>query len=319
MGTYNFNGPFSEQMSHYVQLKQHSGSDYNTSSKMLLRFDRYLVEQSFCGRILTRQIFQDYFKKIKHLSVRGFANHYSVLQQFSSWLNQHVVGSYVLEKRLTPCRCFSRPPYIFNDDEIKSILKNSAGLSKKQEAICGLYRTLFGLLYSTGMRIGEALALNRSDFIRPENLVHIKKGKFRKERYLVLSKSANHWLNDFYDQCTLSADGPLFINTRGNRLTYQSVHTLFTKTLLKSGIEKSPNGPRLHDFRHTFAVHCLFAWYKTQKNIQSKLPLLSTYMGHVDITSTQIYLTATEALLKQGCDRFHIFFKTHQKKTGGKI
>jgi integrase len=85
------------------------------------------------------------------------------------------------------------------------------------------------------------------------------------------------------------------------------------ETLNKSGITKNHSGPRLHDFRHSFAVHRLFQWYQTEADINAKLPFLSTYMGHVDITSTQVYLQAANELLQAGCDRFYNFFINHIK------
>lgn len=91
-------------------------------------------------------------------------------------------------------------------------------------------------------------------------------------------------------------------------MTYRNVFIAFGKVLNKSGIAKNDNGPNLHSCRHSFAIHRLMKWYKTEKDINSKLPYLSTYMGHVDITSTQDYLQATNELLQEGCKRFHTFF-----------
>ena len=79
------------------------------------------------------------------------------------------------------------------------------------------------------------------------------------------------------------------------------------------GINKDDSGPGLHDFRHTFAVHRLLQWYKSEKDINLKLPYLSTYMGHVDITSTQVYLQVANELLEAGSERFHKFFLNHIK------
>jgi integrase len=105
----------------------------------------------------------------------------------------------------------------------------------------------------------------------------------------------------------------MFVNIRRKPLTYNSVRLAFIRTLNKSGIIKDNIGPRLHDFRHTFAVHRLLQWYKTEQNINAKLPFLSTYMGHVNITSTQVYLEASGELLQAGCERFYKLFLKHIK------
>ncbi len=313
----NFTSILSDEMNHFVKLKQHSGSDYKSSAKLLERFDKHLVVLLFNNKILTRSVFQNYFKTINHLCSRGFSNHYSVLQQFTAWLNQHETSSYVLEKRPAIDRSYSRPAYIFSIDEIKTILDNSLYFSEREEFIPGLYQTLFSLLYSTGMRISEALALDYDSFTNDKNLIHIRKGKFRKERYLILSNTTANRLNKYIVQyraiLPLSVESPMFVNTRQNPLSYNSARSAFIKALNKSNIIKDNSGPRLHDFRHTFAVHRLLQWYKNEQNINAKLPFLSTYMGHVNINSTQVYLEATGELLQAGNERFYKYFLRHIK------
>jgi len=317
MKTVNFTSPLADEMAHFVKFKQSGGSDYHSCAKLLFRFDQHLVALLFKGKALTRPILQNYFETINHLCGRGFTNHYSVLQQFSAWLNLHQSDCYVLERRRALDRSHSRPAYIFTVDQIKAVLDNSANFSKKEELIPGVYQTLFSLLYSTGIRIGEALGLTHVDYIKDEKLIHIQKAKFRKERYLVLSNSAANRLNEYIRHyksiLPLEEDSPLFVNIRRKPLTYQSARCTFIKTLNKSGITKDDSGPRLHDFRHTFAVHRLLQWYQTEADINAKLPFLSTYMGHVDITSTQVYLQATAELLQAGCERFYKFYLNHTK------
>jgi integrase/recombinase XerD len=311
MKTIEFSSTLADEMKHFVELKQLSGSDYYSSSKFLRRFDRHLVSLSFKGKALTRSILQSYLDGIGHLCTRGFMNQYGVLRQFSVWHNQREMDSHVLEQRRAPDRSHSRPAYIFSLDEIIKIIRYSARFSKREERVSELYRTLFGLLYSTGIRIGEALALNRGDYVGAGKLIHIRNGKFHKERYLVLSDSTAGSLNKYlvkYERAvTVEIDSPLFLNIRGKRLSYNNVALAFAKTLKRSRIDKA-GGSRLHSFRHTFAVHRLLQWYRTKQDINALLPILSTYMGHVDITSTQIYLESSNELLQAGCERFHKFF-----------
>jgi len=111
----------------------------------------------------------------------------------------------------------------------------------------------------------------------------------------------------------LEEASPLFVNIRKKPLIYNNAYCAFIKTLNKSGINKNDSGPRLHDFRHSFAIHRLLQWYKTEQDINAKLPFLSTYMGHVDITSTQVYLEAANELLQAGRERFYNFIINHIK------
>ena len=273
------------------------------------------------GKIFKASDFQSYFDTINHLCSRSFANRYSVLRQFSVWLNQRQPLSFVLEYRRTANHSLSRPAYIFTRDEIEVILQRSSSFSKHDEIITGLYTTLFSLLYTTGIRIGEARALNYGDYIGDEKILHIKKGKFRKERYIVLSDSMQRRLNKYFERyrsvLPLKEDSALFVNKHKKRLTHNNAWVAFIKVLDKAGIHKNKiSGPRLHDFRHAFAVHRLLQWYETEDDINSKLPLLSTYMGHVDIFSTQTYLEATSELLSAGHERFYRFFSNNIESGG---
>ncbi|MCP4147258.1 MAG: tyrosine-type recombinase/integrase, partial [bacterium] len=307
----DFSSSLCDELKHFVELKQLSGSDYHSSAMFLLRFDRHLINRSFKGKALTKAILQNYLDDFGHLSIRGFSNQYGVLRLFSIWLNQRVQGSYVLEQRCEPKHSHSPSAYIFNLVEIAKILYCSGHFSPREEFAPRLYQTVFGLLYSTGIRIGEALALNRDDYSRSDKLLHIQNGKFRKERYLILSDSTAESLNRYIDQTenimTVKKDSPLFLNTRGKRLTYHSVTLAFVKALKRSGIAKG-DGVRLHCFRHTFAIHRLLQWYQAKRDVNALLPILSTYMGHVDITSTQIYLQSSNELLRLGGERFRSFF-----------
>jgi len=311
MKTIDFTSSLSVEMSRFVKLKQHSGSDYFSGAKLLSRFDRYLADLPFRNKILTHAVFQDYFKTIAHLCKRGFYNHYCILRQFSAWLNQYENDSCVLEKLPPAGHVFSRQAYIFSLDEIRAILENSGSLSKREELVPGLYRTLFSLLYSTGIRIGEARALEHADWSGREKFLFIRKGKFRKERYLVVGNSMATLLNTYVKQYKSVLGGsphsPMFVNMRGNPLKYNNAYRFFVKILAAVGIQKTANGPRIHDFRHTFAVHRLLQWYETEQNLNAKLPFLSTYMGHADISSTQIYLESTNELLRAGHERFEKF------------
>ena len=230
-------------------------------------------------------IFEDNFDTIGHLCGRGFSNHYSVLRQFSAWLNQRVPQSYILEKRRAVDRSHSRSAYIFSIDEIKDILQNSLNFSPKEEMIPELYCTLFSLLYSSGIRIGEALALNHADYVPEDRLIHIRKGKFRKERYLIVSNSAanqmNKYISHYRSMLTQEEESPFFVNIHRKRLTYLSAYRALRKVLKKIGINKDDSGPGLHDFRHTTAMHLLQAG--------NDLNVVKLWLGHADLNTAHMY------------------------------
>jgi site-specific recombinase XerD len=180
---------------------------------------------------------------------------------------------------------------------------------------------LLGLLYSTGIRIGEAFALNLEDFHSQEPSLYVAKGKFRKARWVPLSASVSGALCSYVERRRAMGlcgpDAPLLVNQRGRRLCHPTVYHAFLRLLRQCGIPHSRDtGPRIHDMRHTFAVHRLLAWYRDGQDVNARLPWLATYLGHVDIQSTQVYLQATAELLEQVDQRFHRHYLEHVQPRG---
>lgn len=299
-------------LSHFVALKQLACTDYFSQARLLSYLDSHLLEKGDEQPILTREAVCDYLATLGDLASRSFDNRYCVIRQYSIHLQQIHPNSYVLPKRPYAHRDASRSAYIYTVDEVMRLL-NACDFTARQEAVPGLYRTLFSLLYTSGIRIGEALALNIEDFTAEERLLHVRCGKFRKERYLILSRSMTERMVRHLNAVgTLSGDGPMFCNTRKTRLSHNRVSCGFRKTVKEVDILKNGlTGPRIHDFRHTFAVHRLLKWYDMGVDVNTKLPHLSTYMGHVDILSTQVYLHPFEQLIEQGAERFHRFYLNH--------
>ncbi len=184
------------------------------------------------------------------------------------------------------------------------------------------YRTLFGLLYTTGLRIGEALALNIKDFYPDSMLLYIRQGKFHKSRWVPLAPSTCTILQSYiqkrHNTSPLEEDAPMFVSLRNRRLSYCAVHQTFCCLLKQCRIHKDKdNGPRIHDLRHTFAVHRLVQWYGDGQDINARLPALATYMGHVSIGSTQIYIQATPELYEKANQRFLTYVHNNKITQGG--
>ena len=178
--------------------------------------------------------------------------------------------------------------------------------------------------YSMGIRIGEAFALNLEDFHPEEPSLYVAKGKFRKARWVPLSVSASEALRQYLERRRemrpCEPDSPLLLNQRGRRLCHPSVYQVFRRLLDQCAIAyHRDTGPRIHDMRHTFAVHRLLAWYRDGEDVNARLPWLATYLGHVDIQSTQVYLRATAELLEQVDHRFHRHYLEHVQPRKGTV
>jgi integrase len=166
--------------------------------------------------------------------------------------------------------------------------------------------TLLGLLYTTGLRIGEALALDVGDLDCGNRILTVRKGKFGKSRALPLRESTVEALARYVHHplrpVGTDASAPLFVSCRRRRLSYPAVSTALCKACLAAGISKPL--PRPHDFRHTFAVGRVEAWYTEGRDVNALLPTLSTYLGHVSVENTRLYLIANGTLLEQAAARF---------------
>jgi site-specific recombinase XerD len=305
----------------FIQLRQLSGTDYHTQALLLFYFDRFLVAQKVTGSQLTRQIVEAYEKTLSHLVPRGRANRMSVVRQLCVYLSRSDPHTYVPEPLRTPTSQATFVPYIYSEDEVRALLAAAARLAPSGALRGPTYQTLLGLLYTTGIRIGEAMSLNLADFHRDDALLYIEEGKFHKSRWVPLSPSTAESLSRYVDRRRQTkpntVDAPLFLNQRGRRLQHCTVNHCWHGLLRKCGIScQAHNGPRLHDLRHSFAVHRLLAWYRDGKDINSRLAWLATYMGHVDIRSTQVYLQATNELLEQVNDRFHRHYSQHVNHQG---
>jgi site-specific recombinase XerD len=310
------------EIENFINLRRLSGTGYQSQAQLLGYFDRFLFEQQISGPPLTREITDDYLLGLSHLAPRSRSNRFCVVRQLCQYLARNDPSGYVPDSlRVIPSQG-AHPPYIYGHSEIHALLTAASKLPPSNSLRPHTYRTLLGLLYSTGIRIGEALALNLEDFQSPKQRLYIAQGKFRKARWVPLSPSTcralQHYLRKRFKMRPRSPDSPLLLNQRSSRLHHSTVHHTFQSLLRQCGIHHNPlTGPRIHDLRHTFAVERLLAWYRDGQDLNARLPWLATYMGHVDVHSTQIYLQATPELIAQVHQRFHNYYLNQVKPQGG--
>jgi site-specific recombinase XerD len=174
------------------------------------------------------------------------------------------------------------------------------------------FRTLLLLLYGAGLRDGEAVSLNLEDVDLQEALLTIRDTKFYKTRLVPLATELNDVMAAYAKQRkkaghSQGGDAPFFVTRLGTRVPQHLLQRNFRRLRAQAGIRRQDGAryqPRLHDLRHAAAVHRLIEWYREGKNVNRLLALLSTYLGHVEIASTQLYLTMTPELLHEASKRF---------------
>jgi integrase len=192
-------------------------------------------------------------------------------------------------------------PYLYTSSEIIELMASTAVLRPVLRA--ATYETLIGLLAVTGMRIGEAIALQRDDVDLERGLITIRFSKFDRERLVPLHSSTTAALGSYAarrdERFPIRRATTFFVSSRGTPLLHSGVQRSFATLVAKVGLQpRSPRcRPRVHDLRHRFAVETLLGWYRSGEDVAAKLPVLSTFLGHVKPRNTYWYLSATPELL----------------------
>lgn len=291
----------------FVSLRRASGAAYVSQRNLLLAFDRYLDDHAPEPPLLRETLIQ-YLASLDRLSPRGWDNVVAVVWPAVTYALRH--GARVEALPTRPIKLSrqwrQRQPRILSAPEIASILTSARRLPPVDSLRPATTATLLGLLYTTGMRIGEALALNIGDLDHRDRILTVRRGKFGKRRVLPLQDSTFEallrYVNDPLRPVGRDPSSPFFVSGRRRRLSYPTFRTAIQNACLAAGVPKPL--PRPHDFRHTFAINRVAAWYAEKRDVNVLLPALSTYLGHVSIENTRLYLTANGALLNQAAARF---------------
>lgn len=231
-----------------------------------------------------------------------------VVRSFAAWLQARDPSTEVPPPdALGPRGARRAVPYLYTDAEIAALMETAGRMSR------GLQRhtfpTLIGLLVVTGMRISEAIGLDGDDIYWEEGRLLIEGAKFGKSRYVALHPSSLDALAEYArrrDGVVRSPRSPsFFVSNAGTRLISQNVQRRFHVVACRAGLVARSERcrPRLHDFRHRFAVRTLTEWYAAGLEIGPRLPLLATHLGHADPRSAYWYLTATPELLALAAGR----------------
>jgi integrase/recombinase XerD len=224
-----------------------------------------------------------------------------VVRGFASYLQAFDPSTEVPAPELLRGRYRRATPYLYSQSDIARLFGATRKLCSSQRA--ATLNTLIGLLATAGLRVGEGIRLDREDVDWHRRLLVIRETKFGKSREVPLHDStleALHAYARLRDRIFRRATTPaFFVSTVGTRLFHENIYKLFQHAVRAAGLQpRSPRRrPRFHDFRHTFAITTLLAWYRAGEDVDARLPQLSTYLGHVDPAATYWYLSASPELL----------------------
>jgi integrase len=231
----------------------------------------------------------------------------SIVRRFAVHLRGIDPATEVPAAGLLPGRNRRATPYLYSEEDIAALIE-AAGTLRTPHRVA-TYRTLIALLAVTGMRIGEAIGLDRDDLDCGNGLLTVRNGKFGKSRELPLHPSSVTALGGYLRRADRPPQAPnapaLLVSTAGGRLLYSNVQNTLHRLIGRAGLASRSAlcRPRLHDLRHSFAVNTILDGYRDGGDPGARLALLSTYLGHVDPGKTYWYLSAAPELLKLASDR----------------
>ena len=303
----------------YVKLQQSLGMRFGSASRLLRQFSRNMGDIRIDE--VEPQVVALFLQGAGPLSATWVLK-YSVL----SGLYRFAIGRGYASSSPLPANLPKLPPqqtpYVYSTDELRRMIDATSILHAAHSRLqAPMYRTLLMLLYGSGLRIGEALGLTLRDVDFAQRIITVRNTKFFKTRIVPIGPKlaqelAAHIARRRQLSMPAGEDSALFTTRTGRAWPYQHVITLFQQVRRAADIG-CPAGelrpPRLHDLRHTAAVHRVLAWYRSGKDVQRLLPQLATYLGHADIKSTQRYLRMTPELLQEASQRF-----AHYSQCGGR-
>jgi len=305
------NGPFSDFIDQYLQLRRSLGSILQGAEYTLNKFDLYLSHYFPDAKTITKPMIIGYLQTAKHVHVSTLYLCFMHLRQFCRFLFKLNPDTYIPEKRLIRRGPTLRLPHIYTNSEAMELIKLARMLTPHGSLRPLTYSTLFSLLWVSGLRIREALQLNLEDVDTDNAVLHIRESKLFKSRLVPLTPSSAAALETYRRQRAEHGhdqrpNAPFFVNGRSRRYSYSAIEGTFLALVRQTGIRTAQGcPPRLHDFRHTFASRYLNEVYQAGRNPNASLPLLAIYLGHVKITYTQVYLHPAADLLATAGQRFY--------------
>jgi integrase/recombinase XerD len=297
--------PLRDQLADYLALRRALGYRLARSEKLLNQFLDYLDRRG--ETVITVMAALDWARLPGNGSSNWWGYRLSAVRGFATYLHGIDPGHEVPGPDLLPQRPLRASPYLYSDAEITALIAAAGTLPTTLRR--ATFATLIGLLAVTGMRVGEAIALDRGDVDLAAGRLTVRFGKFGKTRELTLQPSTVEALRRYQRLRRLYAPNTgtpaFFVSLTGTRLRYCNVHHAFKRLVRVAGLRPRSSScrPRIHDLRHSFAVRSMLDAYAAGEDGQTRLTLLSTWLGHVHPASTYWYLSASPELMTAAGER----------------
>jgi len=296
----NFKGPFKDLLSDFIKFKRQMGFKYVRAAEILKSFSEFSLKLGLKEPTLSKEVADDWCKKRPHeRQGKGPEQRVIALRQFALYLVSIGLNAYIpIHIQNKKSRKSKYVAYVFSHKQINKIIECSDKIYPNRRSTMHLVMpVLVRLLYSTGMRIMEALKLQIKHVDLAKGILLVENAKFDKDRLIPLSESMLGILKKYCEAMHVRylPDDYLFVGITREPYSHSNVYRRFRELLLQAGIPHAGrgNGPRIHDFRWTFACHTLQEASKRKVDLYAALPILSTYMGHESMQATSQYLRMT--------------------------
>ena len=290
-----------ERVAFYLSCRRQLGYALRIEGEQLQRFARYADTRQHHGAI-TVELALSWACASKRSGPIGRARRLGIVRTLAKFCAGFEPETEVPPPRLLGPAHRRLTPHIYTGEEMAQMLEAAGELAPGKRLRSATMQCLLGLLAATGLRISEALHLQRNDVDLAQGLLCVRQTKFRKSRYVPLHPSACEALAEYArerDRCLpLPRESAFLLLEDGRAIRYDQARYAFNQIRIRLGWNHSSGrSPRLYDLRHTFACHRLLAWYQEGIDVHSAMPLLATYLGHTKVTDTYWYLTAIPALM----------------------
>ena len=290
----------------YVAVRRALGTQFREPAVTLDHFVEFLEREG--AEFITIQLALRWAMEPTLVQRATWARRLTLVRRFAAWLSAIDARTEVPPRRLLDAHRRRRAPHIYADQEIERLMVEASRLPSPTGLRALTYATLIGLLAATGLRPGEALALDRSDVDLSNGVLSIRQTKFGKSRFVPVEDSTRVALEHYAQRrdrlCSRRRSEAFLISERGMRLEGSAARRTFAKMSCAIGLRANAErkrigrGPRLQDFRHSFATGRLVEWYRAGLDVKRELPKLATYLGHVDVGLTYWYIEAVPELLQ---------------------
>jgi integrase/recombinase XerD len=288
----------------YLRVRRGLGFKLQYEGTALADFVKFLNRQG--AAYITNDIALRWAVRPTHVDPSHWTRRLSMVRLFAQYRSASDPRTVIPPVGLLPNKYRRKPPYIYSNREIDDLIAGARRLPSKMGLRPHVYATLLGLLTVTGMRLGEALALDRDDVDLSDEVIKVRTAKYGKARLIPIHGTTQTALADYArrrDQLLGLAGAPaFFVSDAGTRITQWAARETFVRLSREIGLRgpggRFGHGPRLHDIRHRFAAVTLLRWYRAAFDVERHMSRLSTYLGHTHVTDTYWYISAIPELLQ---------------------